>query len=71
MRHDFSPGRLVAGLALLTTAVIYFGDAGGAWTTPWFVAIPVVCGGLGVAGAVGTVTRAVRRKSTKSSPSGD
>ncbi|MFJ9035447.1 hypothetical protein ACIRF8_02470 [Streptomyces sp. NPDC102406] len=60
MRHDFSPGRLIAGLALMATAIVYFGDAGGAWDTPWFVVFPLVCGGLGLAGAVGTVTRVVR-----------
>ncbi|NEB80447.1 hypothetical protein G3I40_35340 [Streptomyces sp. SID14478] len=62
MRHDFFPGRLVAGLALMVAAVVYFGDAGGAWDTPWFVVIPLVCGGLCLAGAVGTVARAVRVK---------
>ena len=31
MRSEFHPGRLVAGLVLMTTAVVYFGDAGGAW----------------------------------------
>ncbi|MEV3857901.1 hypothetical protein AB0J38_26680 [Streptomyces sp. NPDC050095] len=60
MRHDFYPGRLIAGLVLMLTAVVYFGDAGGAWETPWFAVIPLVCGGLGVAGVVGTVARAAR-----------
>ncbi|MFI6873207.1 hypothetical protein ACIBL6_07205 [Streptomyces sp. NPDC050400] len=62
MRHDFSPGRLLAGLVLMLTAVVYFGDAGGAWETPWFVVIPLVCGGLGLAGAVGTVTHSIRAR---------
>ncbi|WP_338697158.1 hypothetical protein V2W30_15845 [Streptomyces sp. Q6] len=66
MRHEFSPGRLVAGLFLLLTAIVYLGDAGGAWDTPWFVVIPLVCGGLGLAGAVGTVTRAVRTRRRRS-----
>ncbi|WP_394433520.1 hypothetical protein [Streptomyces sp. SGAir0957] len=60
MRHDFHPGRLLAGLTLLATALVYFGDAGGAWDAPWFVGIPILCGGLGVAGAVGTATHAMR-----------
>lgn len=60
MRREFSPGRFVAGLVLVVTAVVYFGDAGGVWEAPWFVGIPLVCGGLGVAGAVGTVTQIVR-----------
>ncbi|MFJ8821769.1 hypothetical protein ACIREE_08285 [Streptomyces sp. NPDC102467] len=66
MRHDFHPGRLIAGLALMIAAVIYFGDAGGAWDTPWFVVIPVVCGGLCLAAAVGTATRAIRLKRRRS-----
>lgn len=60
MRHDFHPGRLLAGLTLLATALVYFGDAGGAWDAPWFVGIPIVCGGLAVAGVVGTATHAMR-----------
>ncbi|GAA2290418.1 hypothetical protein GCM10010431_04740 [Streptomyces kunmingensis] len=59
-RHGFHPGRLIAGVAVVVAAVVYLGDAGGAWDAPWFVGIPVVCGGLGLAGAVGTVAQAVR-----------
>ncbi|MYW68367.1 hypothetical protein GTY65_30470 [Streptomyces sp. SID8379] len=60
MRHDFWPGRLLAGLVLMLTGVVYFGDAGGAWDTPWFVVIPLVVGGLCLAGVVGMTARAVR-----------
>ncbi|MER5948823.1 hypothetical protein ABT127_22500 [Streptomyces sp. NPDC001904] len=67
MRHEFGPGRLVAGVVLVVTAVVYFGDAGGAWAAPWFVAIPLVVGGLFLAGAVGTVTHAVRRRRARGS----
>ncbi|MEV5608268.1 hypothetical protein [Streptomyces sp. NPDC052225] len=66
MRHDFSPGRLIAGLVLMLTAVVYFGDAGGAWETPWFVVVPLVGGGLIVAGVVGAVTGAVRARRRRS-----
>ncbi|MEU6103135.1 hypothetical protein [Streptomyces flaveolus] len=62
LRHDFQPGRLVAGAFLTLAGVIYAGDAGGLWDTPWFVIVPVVTGGLCVAGAVGVLTRAARRR---------
>ncbi|MFD5447740.1 hypothetical protein ACWDTR_06285 [Streptomyces sp. NPDC003470] len=62
LRHDFQPGRLVAGAFLTLAGVIYAGDAGGLWETPWFVIVPVVSGGLGLAGAVGVVAREARRR---------
>jgi hypothetical protein len=62
LRHEFRPGRLVAGLAFTLAGVIYVGDAGGLWETPWFVVIPVVVGGLFLAGATGALTHAVRRR---------
>jgi hypothetical protein len=61
-RHEFWPGRLIAGLALTTAGITYAGDAGGWWTTPWFVIIPIVAGGLCLAGAAGVTGRAVRRR---------
>lgn len=61
LRHEFQPGRLVAGAFLTLAAVLYAGDAGGAWDTPWFVVFPVVTGGLCLAGAVGSVTSLIRR----------
>ncbi|CAL9556102.1 hypothetical protein SUDANB176_04548 [Streptomyces sp. enrichment culture] len=66
LRHEFQPGRLVAGAFLTLAAVIYAGDAGGAWETPWFVMIPVVTGGLCLAGAVALLTSLVRRRRTPS-----
>jgi hypothetical protein len=62
LRHRFQPGRLVAGVFLILAGVIYAGDAGGLWETPWFVIIPVVVGGLCLAGAVGVVAQAVHRR---------
>ncbi|MFF7164799.1 hypothetical protein ACFZBP_26135 [Streptomyces sp. NPDC008086] len=62
LRHEFQPGRLVAGAFLTITGVIYVGDAGGAWETPWFVVIPLVMGGLCLAGAVGVLTRGIRKR---------
>lgn len=60
-RHEFQPGRLVAGAFLALAGLIYFGDAGDAWETPWFVVIPLVMGGLGLAGTVALLTRGIRR----------
>ncbi|MGV9496663.1 hypothetical protein ACWDQ0_00120 [Streptomyces sp. NPDC003642] len=62
LRHELQPGKLIAGAVLLLTGVLYAGDADGAWETPWFVAIPLVTGGLCLAGAVALVTSRVRRR---------
>lgn len=64
LRHEFQPGKLVAGLFLSLTAVVYAGDAGGAWGVPWFVAIPMVVGGLCLAGATAVLAHAVRHRRT-------
>ncbi|GAB2465892.1 hypothetical protein [Streptomyces incanus] len=61
LRHEFQPGRLITGLSLTLAAVLYAGDAGDAWKTPWFVVIPVVTGGLCLAGSVSAVTGLIRR----------
>ena len=62
LRHEFQPGRLVAGAFLTLAGVVYAGDAGGAWETPWFAVIPLVVGGLCLADAVAAVTRGIRRR---------
>ena len=62
LRHEFRPGKLIAGFFLTLAGIIYAGDAGGAWETPWFAIIPVVTAGLCLAGAVGLLTRSVRRR---------
>ncbi|MFC9127245.1 hypothetical protein ACFT4A_10405 [Streptomyces sp. NPDC057099] len=64
LRHEPRPGKLVAGVVLVLTGVLYAGDAGGAWETPWFVAIPLVTGGLCLAGAVAFLTGRLRRRRT-------
>ncbi|MCX4764443.1 hypothetical protein OG562_26480 [Streptomyces sp. NBC_01275] len=63
LRHEFRPGRLVAGLFFTLAGVVYAGDAGGLWETPWFAVIPLVVAGLCLAGATAAVTRALRRRS--------
>ncbi|MGW0840316.1 hypothetical protein ACWD26_09150 [Streptomyces sp. NPDC002787] len=60
LRHDFRPGKLVAGLFLTATGVVYLGDAGDAWHTPWFVVIPLIVGGLCLAGAVAFLNHSIR-----------
>ena len=62
LRHEFQPGRLVVGVFLALGGALYAGDAGGLWETPWFAVIPVVTGGLCLAGAVGALTRGIRRR---------
>ncbi|MGC3003457.1 hypothetical protein ACPF8X_35055 [Streptomyces sp. G35A] len=62
LRHEFQPGKLVAGMFLTLAGVVYAGDAGGAWETPWFAVIPLVVGGLCLAGAVALLTGRIRRR---------
>jgi hypothetical protein len=62
LRHELHPGKLVAGTVLVLVGVLYAGDAGGAWETPWFVAIPLATGGLFLAGVAGLLTGRVRRR---------
>ncbi|MER5179559.1 hypothetical protein ABT009_14515 [Streptomyces sp. NPDC002896] len=60
-RHEFQPGKLVAGAFLLAAGVAYLGDARGAWETPWYAIIPIVAGGLFLAAVTTGTTYAVRR----------
>ncbi|WEO95801.1 hypothetical protein A6P39_018155 [Streptomyces sp. FXJ1.172] len=62
LRHEFQPGKLVAGLSLTTAGALYAGDAGGLWVTPWFAIVPLVVGGLFLAGMTAGVARAIRRR---------
>ncbi|MFF8969637.1 hypothetical protein [Streptomyces sp. NPDC014995] len=62
LRHEFGPGRLVAGVVFTLAGVVYAGDAGGLWETPWFAVIPMVVVGLFLAGAIGVLTRSIRRR---------
>ncbi|MFD7558533.1 MULTISPECIES: hypothetical protein [unclassified Streptomyces] len=60
-RHEFQPGRLLAGIVLLTAGVMYLLDAAGEADVPWFLVVPMAFGGLCLAALVGMVTYAVRR----------
>ncbi|WP_328494455.1 hypothetical protein OHS59_18185 [Streptomyces sp. NBC_00414] len=62
LRHEFKPGRLVAGFFLTLTGGVYAGDAGGLWETPWFAVIPLVTGGLCLAAVTGSVSHGIRRR---------
>ncbi|MDX3384586.1 hypothetical protein PV682_24415 [Streptomyces niveiscabiei] len=61
-RHEFRPGRLLAGLFLGLAGALYAGDAGGLWETPWFAMFPMVMFGLAVAGVAGATARTVRKR---------
>ncbi|QKW08685.1 hypothetical protein HUT18_22220 [Streptomyces sp. NA04227] len=63
-RHEFRPGKLLAGLALFGTSLCYLGDAAGWWHTAWFVVIPMVCGGLFLSAAVAGVGYVVRHRAS-------
>ncbi|ELP62325.1 hypothetical protein ACKI1I_31945 [Streptomyces turgidiscabies] len=63
-RHEFQPGKLIAGLFVTVAGITYLGDAGDAWETPWFAVIPLLVFGLALAGAVGLLAGAVRRRRT-------
>ncbi|MFE2269432.1 hypothetical protein ACFXB4_09355 [Streptomyces lavendulae] len=60
-RHEFQPGRLLAGMVLATVGGLYLLDAAGETDLPWFLVVPMAAGGLVLAALVGTVTFAVRR----------
>ncbi|MER6976650.1 hypothetical protein [Streptomyces carpinensis] len=62
LRHEFQPGKLVGGACLVAAGVVYAGDARGLWQVPWFVGVPLVVGGLCLAGAVAVLDRVVRRR---------
>ncbi|MFI6289429.1 hypothetical protein ACIBCM_32575 [Streptomyces sp. NPDC051018] len=60
--HGFRPGKVVAGAAALTAALLYAGDAADAWAIPWYVVFPVVFGGLFLAAVVGVADYGIRRR---------
>ncbi|ANW18559.1 hypothetical protein BB341_10110 [Streptomyces clavuligerus] len=60
--HPFQPGRLIIGVMALLLALLFGGDAAGAWHTPWWVAVPVVSSGLCLAGSAASAAYSVRRR---------
>ncbi|MFJ8634454.1 hypothetical protein [Streptomyces sp. NPDC093568] len=62
LRHEFQPGRLIAGTFLTVAGIVYAGDAGGAWETPWFAVIPLIVFGLLLAGVAALISGALRRR---------
>jgi len=68
LRHEFQPGKLIAGVFLTIGGIAYVGDANDAWETPWFAVIPLVSAGLCLAGVAGMVTHAIRRRRTQGEP---
>ncbi|WP_228993266.1 hypothetical protein [Streptomyces sp. DH8] len=62
LRHEFRPGRAVAGLVMLGLAGGYAADAAGAWDAPWTFFLPLFLGGLGLAAAVTWASYRVRRR---------
>ncbi|WP_187645811.1 hypothetical protein [Streptomyces sp. TRM49041] len=62
LRHEFRPGRLIAGATGLAVAALYAGDAAGAWQTPWYLVFPVLFGGLWPAAVAAWVAYRFRRR---------
>ncbi|KAK1181258.1 hypothetical protein B7755_025850 [Streptomyces sp. NBS 14/10] len=64
-RHRFQPGRLTAGLVVLGTALAYGLDAAGEWDLPPFAPLPVLLGGLCLAGLVSALAFGARRRRSR------
>ncbi|NKQ29157.1 hypothetical protein, partial [Streptomyces galbus] len=62
LRHEFRPGRLVAGTFFVVAGVTFAGDAGGLWDTPWFAMIPIVVVGLVLAAVTALLAGGIRRR---------
>ncbi|MQS34298.1 hypothetical protein FFZ77_01275 [Streptomyces katsurahamanus] len=50
------------GMTALTLTLLYAGDAGGAWHTPWYAVFPVLCTGVLLAATAGFARYTVRRR---------
>ncbi|GEC09416.1 hypothetical protein SSP24_70710 [Streptomyces spinoverrucosus] len=71
LRHEFQPGRLVAGAVITVVGVTYAGDAGDAWETPWFAAFPMMVAGLCLAAVAGMLSRGIRRRGARREGQGE
>lgn len=61
-RHEFRPGRAVAGLVMLALAGGYAADAAGLWEAPRVFFVPVFVGGLWLAAIVTWGAYRIRRR---------
>ncbi|GGP90772.1 hypothetical protein [Streptomyces roseolilacinus] len=71
LRHEFRPGRLVAGVTGLVVATVYGGDAAGSWDVPWYAAVPILFCGLVLAAAAAWAGYRVRRRRAARAASAD
>lgn len=62
LRHEFRPGRAVAGLAMLALAGGYAADAAGAWEVPWTFFLPLLLGGMWLSAAATWTAYMLRRR---------
>ncbi|URN15357.1 MULTISPECIES: hypothetical protein [Streptomyces] len=62
LRHEFHPGRLVAGVTGLGVAAVYGGDAAGSWQVPWYAGLPLLACGLVLAAVASRIGYRVRRR---------
>ncbi|CAD5954855.1 MULTISPECIES: hypothetical protein [Streptomyces] len=62
LRHEFRPGRAVAGLTMLVLAGGYAGDAAGDWEAPWTFFLGVFLGGLWLAATATWTAYMLRRR---------
>ncbi|MFE9252128.1 hypothetical protein [Streptomyces sp. NPDC007088] len=65
MRHEVQPGRLFLGLTFVAVALVYAGDAGGVWESPWWLGAPVLAVGVLLAVGAVSVTYAVRGRTPR------
>ncbi|MEV7417862.1 hypothetical protein [Streptomyces sp. NPDC089919] len=61
MRHEFQPGRLVAGIVLMVAGVLFALDSRGELAVPWWALLPMLAGGLSLAALAGWAAYLVRR----------
>lgn len=71
LRHEFQPGKLVAGAVLTAAGVAYAGDAAESWHVAWFALIPLLGGGLFLAAVAAGVGYGIRRRRSRSSASAE
>ncbi|MCX5142339.1 MULTISPECIES: hypothetical protein [unclassified Streptomyces] len=62
LRHEFRPGRAVAGVVMLALAAGYAAEAADAWDPPWAFFIPLLVGGLWLSAVVTWIAYRIRRR---------